>query len=423
MKKLPRESKQSSGGVNPVRHRKGAARSTLDLLLLQGSSVLAALLATPFLVATAGLDAYGRYAWTLGLVGFLALLADFGMSVNGTQAISGKRDRADWAGAKVTVVARTLGAAVLTSALLVTAALAPINGTNRDLLLASLPAVLAAGLSPLWLQQGLQDLRFLALTTAAGRAAWLLFAFWMTHGPDDLPLVLMADGLITLTISAITLFRSRRLWNDSPHVEWKSMLPAVRDGSPFLISQASSYLYTGFAVVIVGLVSNPSQTAIISIADRISGAAKKLLAIPLQAVMPATQQRRQEDSDWRTSERRGILLTLILASIASATSVLVLSLAWNLLFPNVQRHEQIPAILLLMAIPFVAVSYSAGITTLSGLGYSRSVARLQLAIAFGVQLPLIVAAHQLGAVGAAATVLTCEALLAFLLLTRAKRVL
>lgn len=395
----------------------------MHLLLVQGSGILAALIATPYLVAKVGLDGYGRYAWTIGIVGLLSILADFGMGLHGTQAISARRDDADWVGVRSLIIARGACAAIATAILLLVALAIPINDLNRNLLLAAIPALIAAGVSPLWLYQGMQDMGFIAYATSAGRIVWLGTVFILVDSRDDVILVMLLDGLIALAISGASLARCRGPWINPGPNDWRSIPRALRGGLPFLVSNASSYFYTAFAVVVVGLVSHPTQTAAIAIADRVSTAAKRMVGIPLQAVMPAVQRNRLEFPGWRARESRAITMTWIFGSIAGLSGAALLVAFWTTLFPGVPSSAQVPAVLLLIAIPFVAASYAAGITTLSGLGRSRSVALLQGAIAVAIQGPMFAAATHFGATGAAAAVLACEAALAVVLTVQARRLL
>jgi len=295
---------------------------------VQVGSYLVPLVTLPYLTRILGPEGFGRVALVLAGMSLLMLLVDYGFSWSATREIAANRTNrqrvsAIFAGTWAAQWWLLVGAGVMLS--IVVAASSSLR-TDVALYAVGFLQVFGNVLFPMWLFQGLEQLRTAALIQLSSRVATLPLVFLLVHSPDDLvgAVAFYALGPVLGGILAIAwLIRTRTIGWQRP--DSASIVGALRVGADVFIGKAAVAVYTAAVPLVLGALAGPSQVGYFALADRARNLAQSMLMPISQALFPRLSFLFQNDApQGRALLRRS---AVILVGIAATASALVFALA------------------------------------------------------------------------------------------------
>jgi PST family polysaccharide transporter len=236
---------------------------------------------------------YGAVAVSQGLIGYLALVVDYGFTLSASRRIAVERE-------DVEAVSRTAAEVWAAKALLCLAGLALLGLAGyvvppvrevRGLCLALYGTVAGNVLSPLWAFQGMERLVPVSLVNLAGRGLIVLATFGFVRRPGDvLVYALIVGGTYLATglagmLLAFTSLALRPVWPS-----WKGVGRAFREGGACFAAAASGSLLTAGNPFIVGLLAGHAAAGHYSLAEKVAFAAAGLLWPLSQAAYPRSSR-------------------------------------------------------------------------------------------------------------------------------------
>jgi O-antigen/teichoic acid export membrane protein len=264
-------------------------QNIIALGFVQLGNYLVPLLTLPYLTRVLGAEAFGRVVFVQTVMAFFVLWVDFGFSWSATRHISEHRDDAQeisrtfsvtWLAQWVLLVFGALLLAVLVFCL-------PSMRKDADLYFWGFGLVIGQVLFPIWLLQGLENMKLVALLQLASKLLSLPLLFWLVRGADDgaLTLVFLSSvSLLSGVFSIVWIVRQRMVWWCRPS---RSELMAVfRAAGVLFLSRLSISLYTSLVPLVVGLVAGSTQLAYFNLADKVKTLVQSLLNPVSQALFP-----------------------------------------------------------------------------------------------------------------------------------------
>lgn len=255
---------------------------------VQVGNFLVPLLALPYLARVLGPQAYGQVVWVQTVMLFGAIWVDFGFGWSATREISAHRQDAQ----RVARLSANVWALQWGLFLLFALAVLSVSWSRADqgawvLYAAGLGLVLGQVLLPLWLFQGLEALRDMAIIQLAGKVLALPMVFVWVQGPQDQvwALLFFSSSSVLAGVLALGWVLHRRLVVPVMP-EWAGMWSAIKEGSVLFSSRALISLYTTLVPLAVGWWAGPVQLAYFNLADRFRQAVQALLAPVSQALFP-----------------------------------------------------------------------------------------------------------------------------------------
>lgn len=268
----------------------------LALGAVQAGNFVLPLLALPYLARTLGVQGYGQVVWIQTVMLFGRILVDFSFGWTTTREISAHRHdpvRVAHLFANTWAVQWVLSA-VFAVACAVWAGLA--GGMPVSTYVSGLGLMLGPVLFPLWLFQGLEALKGIAVLQLLGKLLALPLVFVLVGGPQDLAgaLLFFSASAVLPGLLSLGWIVQRRL----VHWVWPQaggMWSAFRDGVWVFGSRAMISVSSILMPLAVGWWAGAEQLAYFSLADKFRTVVQSLLTTVSQALFPRMSWLAQHD--------------------------------------------------------------------------------------------------------------------------------
>lgn len=281
----------------------------------------------PLLTRVLGVNVFGRVVIIVAILQLIVRLCDYGFSVSAVRRIAMAPDKTE----RSRVIVSTLFAVVLlwsagAGALLLIVSAVPALREEFGLYLIGV-LVIAGGIGfPSWLLQGLRRLPLFAAITATSRCIALVGLIITVQSKTDIGWAI-AWQFAPPAIAALLV------WPFLAHrcVQWSTpSLRAARfalaDGRELFFSSLAHSLMGSAPVVVLGLVSVPSQAAHYGASERFGNAGRGVLFAVTDALMPRMVDAR--DRNRPGAARPGTVMIVIFAFFALAGVTLILIAPW-----------------------------------------------------------------------------------------------
>jgi O-antigen/teichoic acid export membrane protein len=279
--------------------------------VVQIANYLIPMLTIPYLTRVLGVESFGQVAFVQAMMQYFILLTDYGFSWSATRQISANRDNkqivssifaSTWAAQWfLTIIAGLIFIVLILSV--------PQLQQHQNLYYAGFLMVISNILFPLWLLQGFERMKEVAIIQLSGRLAALPLLFLFVKTAQDTFWVVMLFGItsaFTGVLSLVWIYKSKLIY-------WK--LPAVSDvfsalnyGSSLFLSNILNSSYTKLIPVVLGIITGNSEVAYYNLADKIRGAVQSMLSPLSQALFPRMVNLLEND---RGSARHLVRLSII----------------------------------------------------------------------------------------------------------------
>lgn len=257
-----------------------AALTTVQLL-----SYIAPLITVPYLFRVLQPAQFGLLSFAQGIALYFDLITDYGFNLSTTRAIAAHRhvpgavSRIFWS----TFYAKNilmLGSAVVFTLLIV---LVPKLRETPSVFAVSFLYVIGTALFPVWLFQGLEKMKLIALTFGLARLLTIPALLFFVHQPQDC----MKAAAIQAGVEVVaSVFAAPIIWKHI-RIGWcrptfHDVTEAYRQGWPLFVSGAALHLCITSATVVLGFVASKVEVGYYSAAD-------KLIKASIAAVNPLSQ--------------------------------------------------------------------------------------------------------------------------------------
>lgn len=380
--------------------------------VLQIANFLIPLVTLPYLTRTLGVEAFGKVAFVQVVMAFACLFVDYGFSWSATREISAIRhDRAkvaalfssNWAAQWLIA---TLTIVILSIGLTFNATLQ----SDAALFLAGFLNLIGAVLFPLWLLQGLERMREVAVIQVVARVALLPLLFVTVNGPDDaLFAVLIQAGGICLAGLISLFWIAANSVIDFRYPRSHDVKDALLRGGKVFLSRLVISLYTTLVPLVLGAVAGVSALSFFNLADKARGAAQAILSPLSQALYPRMSHLFHHD---RGAAIRLLKQSGLIALSGAAALSLTLWIGADLIIQLLGGEgyaEAVDVLCWLSPVPFfIAVSNLFGVQVLMANGKTRLINFTASLVGLSVLTLVYPLTTTYAAQGAAALVLAAE---------------
>ncbi len=342
-----------------LRHSK-LVGNVLALYVVQFSNYLLPLITVPYTVRVLTPNGYGLGAFALSFSSLFGTVADYGFNLTAARAVSVNRDSRQ-------EVSRIATQVMFTKALilgpcagvfwLLTWAVPKLQGNTCVMWMAFL-AVATASLNPIWLYQGLEELRLSSHVNVAARLAYVPALFLLVRRPADTwKYVLLQAGAAAVSAGALWLHACLRLRVGWISPRWADVQAQLREGFSLFVSQAAVKAYTTANAFILGMFTDVTVAGYYSAAEKIVQMVLAFVVPVSQAVYPRASQLAASSREAALELTRKMLLFMGSAGLSMSAGVLVAA-PWIVpIFLGAEFHPSIAIMRILSPLPFlIAVS-------------------------------------------------------------------
>ena len=382
------------------------------LYALQGLNYLIPLAVLPYLVRTLGIERYGLIAFAQAFAQYFVILTDYGFNLSATKRIALARDTHEnvavifWSVLFIKILLTLLGALVMT---LIVASVARFRA-DAGLYAIAYVAVMGSVLFPIWLFQGMEQMRYISFVSGGAKvlSAILLFVFVRRQSDYMVALAIQSGGLLLAGIAGF--------WIALTHFHLPGRLPSrsqlthtLRDGWHLFVSNAAGTLYATTNVFLVGLVAGNIEAGYFGAAEKLIRSMQGLLGPIMQAIYPHVSSLAARSREAALAFIRSSLGWIALVSFVPSAFLLIFAhpIA-QILFGKAAEGSVLP-LRWMALLPFIiAVSSVLAIQTMIPFSLEKQLSRIYVIAGIGsliVSVPLI---HAYGATGGAAAVFMIE---------------
>jgi PST family polysaccharide transporter len=300
--------------------------NTVALYVVLFANYLLPLITVPYVVRVLTPSGYGLGAFAMSFAGFFGTVADYGFNLTATRAVSVSRGSHHQVSRIATQVMFTKGVILALCAAvfwLLTGAVPKLRGNSLVMWMGFLQVAMVS-LTPIWLYQGLEELRFSSRVNLAARVAYVpaLFLF-VRHPADTWKWMLLQALAAVISAGILWLHACLRLGVGWAKPRYADLRTQLREGFSLFISQAGVKAYTSGNTFILGMFTNMAVAGYYSAAERVVQLILGLLGPVTQAVYPRAVQLAASSRDAALHLTRKMLLLMGSAGLALSAGVLV----------------------------------------------------------------------------------------------------
>lgn len=388
-----------------------------SLSILNALNMALPLVSIPYLIATIGSANYGAYSISYTILMYALLVGSFGFGYTSTKEIAQHRGDIQYVSRVFysTIAARFILSLVASIVLLfVVIFLFP---QYLILYLFGLGIVFGDILNPVWLFQGMENMKYMTIVNVLSKVIFTLLIFIFIKQSDDYIYITLLNsagfvvaGIISF-ILAIRIFKIRYT-----KIRVKDVCTRIKEASVVFYSSAFINLYNNSFVFIMGLFLNESSIGIYAAVEKIIKAAKSVIEPISTALFPHVAKSFVGRSvKENVSVLFGYTKRLVFPLLFLSLGLIVFApLACNLFLKSI-ADESIMLIRLMSPLVVVGgLNYMLGIVGLINLGEQKSWFRILLVSSISSIMVLLVGVRFLDYYSAVLSATVAELLICLL---------
>jgi len=399
-----------------------------SLSVLNIINYLFPLILIPYLTRVLGVEKYGLYAFAFAIINYFVMLVNYGFDFSATKQVAIIRDD------KVTLnklfstvtTVRIILAAISVLFLLIIVLLVNKLSSEKELIFSGVGIIISAAFIPVWLFQGLENMKLVTVVNFITRLLSTLLIFLFVKEQQDYRLALSFQSLGYLAGGVFSMILSFTVFKIKFKVPLlKELIFQVKDGWHIFLSTLGMNFYRESNTIILGFLTNFSIVGYYAAAEKLIKAIQSLTAPFVNVLFPYFGRRLNVGENIAKNiqiyKKLGVFYGLLLLTI----SIIVLILApWGIksylssAYINSVTNVQI----MCMVIFFGGLNYYYGIIGLVNMGKEKLFAKaVWISGIFSVCICFLLAAKLLDK-GASVAMVLAEVLLFIQILFYSKNI-
>jgi PST family polysaccharide transporter len=358
-----------------VQENKRLFDNFISLTTLQVFNYLLPLITLPYLVRVLGADYFGLLAFATATVAYFGVLADYGFNLTATKEISVNRDdqsKLQEIFSSVMIIKTML---MVLGFLLLSLLLYSFEKFSQDALIYyySFGVVLGQVLFPIWLFQGMEQMRYITYLNILSKLIFAVAIFGFVQEKTDYYLVPVFTSLgfiiagIGAQIMVYKQFGLKFSWQKFSTIKYY-----LSDGWHVFISNIAISLYTVSTTFILGLFTNNTIVGYYAAADQINAALSKLRSPLLDAFYPFVSKRVNDSKSDGMKIIQALTKYVFIIYVVLCLSVFLLAEPIVMLVLGDEYFESIIILQLIVWLPLLSTLSSIfGIQTMLPFGYKK----------------------------------------------------
>lgn len=353
-----------------------------SLSSVEAANYLFPLITLPYLVRVLGPEKYGLINFAAAFIYYFVLLTDYGFNLSATREISINRENKQKVLSIFNSVMFVKFVLMIISLIIMLATVFFIPKFRQDWLIYiyTFGMVLGNILFPIWLFQGMEKMRLVALLNLLAKFIFVIAIFIFVKRQSDyiyVPLItsigFMTAGVISLVIAA------RRFGIIFRMPAREDCIYSMKEGWHVFISTVSVSLYTSSNAFILGLFTNNTIVGYYSASERIIRSGQRLINPISQTLYPHISKLVADSKEKAAYFIRKVIV--IFGGVGFAASILLFVLAApivNIILGN-QFEQSIIVLKILAFLPFMdALSNIFGIQTMLTFNMKEALSKIYI---------------------------------------------
>ena len=397
------------------------AENFFSLSVLNALNVLLPLVTLPYILRVVGSANYGIYNYVYVVLQYVILFAAYGFYFSATKQISECRD--DQTAVRriynAVTACKTLIAVVVTVALLAVSRFVFRDAAAPRMFLYGLGMVVGDILTPTWLFQGMEKMKFMTIVNASSKVLFTLLVFLVVRTEDDFVWLILLNSCGYLLAGFLSVWLARRQFHMRfARTTWAEVKGQLRDGFAVFGSTFGMNLYRNVNVIILKQFVPNEAVGLYSAAEKVIKGFQSLISPAAQALFPHLSYRfRGQSVQHNLTLLRRIVWPFAGVVLAGAVGVFAFAPLISDILCGPAFAACVPLIrIMTLVIFFGELNYLIGIVGLINMNRQRHFFCSVLATGLFCVLFLLLTVRNYGATAAAAAMSLSEMLLTALCL-------
>lgn len=270
----------------------GLFKNYMFLSIYQVINFLVPLIIYPLVIKKIGLVLFGKVAFSYAFASYFNVITDYGFNLSGTRAIALKRgDNKAVSKIYSNIMAAKLLLLLVCAIIFVLLLQIPFFKNDYTLHILSFTIVLGQVLMPVWLFQGMEDMKYLACFNGIAKIFFAVGIVFFIRQPQHYVLVnLLQGGGVVLAALACHFIAWRKYDIRFITTNAREIYVELKEGFVLFLSSFAVSVYVISNVFILGLLAGPAAAGYYSIAEKVYFALKQLPAVFSQVIFPRVCQ-------------------------------------------------------------------------------------------------------------------------------------
>lgn len=368
--------------VEKIYNNKVLFKNFTSLSLLQLANYIFPIITLPYLVRVLGPEKYGLINFATAFAGYFTILTDYGFNLSATQEVSVNRNNKEKISEIFSSVITIKTLLFFLSGLIfyIVTFSFPLFHSHIDLFTVTFLGVLGTVLFPLWLYQGIEQMKYILIINVLIRSITVIMIFVIVKTENDFLILAILYTVTHLIVGALGLMFAIKKFDLSFVFPSKIQLrEQLKQGWNLFLSTIWINLYTTSNVFILGLFAPNNIVGYYAAADKIRIAFQGMLSSMSQSVFPYVSKMLSESYErfigfnrklLRIAFTAGLIISIVLFLFAEPIVDIVLG----------NNYEQSITVLRIIAwLPLVIfLSNVSGIQTMLPLNKHKSFSTILL---------------------------------------------
>jgi len=409
-------------GTESAEQIRRVAGNFVYLSILNFFNILLPLITLPYLMHTVGKANYGIYSYVYMVVQYVIIFATYGFNLSATKQISQCRDDNE----KVNQIYNSVIASKLIIGIVVSSVILLLSRfVFRDdqapmMFIYGLGMVIGDILTPLWLFQGMEKMKYMTLVNASSKILFTILVFIVIRRSDDYNLIILLNSAGYILAGIMSLFLARRQFGMRIGLSSvKDVMYQFKEGFAVFGSTFGMYLYRNANIIILKQFVPNETVGVYSAAEKVIKGVQSLVAPVVQALFPHLSFRFRNRSDKDNIEMLKKISVPFVWVVLFLTVSVFLCAPWisDVLCGGVEFRECVPIMRILTpVILFGEINYLIGILGLVNMNRQKQFFYSVFITGVFSVMFIVTLAARYGAFAAAASMSLSEFLLMILCL-------
>lgn len=358
-----------------LKQHKQLLENILSLSVLQVLNIVLPLITLPYLMTVVGKSNYGAYAVAFSMVNYITLVSAYGFGFSATKQISQHRN-------DIRTVSKIFSSVLVAKMFLAILSALPFLvisffafGAKYSLMVAlGLGIVLGELLNPVWLFQGMENMKFMTLVNFICKLVSVLLIFTIIRTPDQYIYIILMDSIGYLCAGVLSVIIALKIFKvrfTRPAVN--DVIFQLKDGWFIFWSTIFMTLYRSSNVFILKFFVSDAAIGIYAGAEKVIKAGQ-VIASPISTALFPNLSARFNNNTLKDNKKTLLRTSIIIGCLVFliAIAVFVASPLINKLLLGGQDDGTICLIRIMVPIIFFGcINYILGIVGLINLGQQK----------------------------------------------------
>lgn len=272
----------------------------LYLSVLNALNILLPLITLPYILGVVGKANYGIYAYVYTVLQYIIIISTYGFNFSATKQISQCRDDVSKVNSiyNAVIISKFLISLVLSALVLVLSGFILKDDVAPMMFLLGLGMVLGDVITPVWLFQGMERMKYMTIVNASSKILFTILVFIVIRSSEDFFLLILLNSAGYILAGVLSLILSAKQFKMKLGiVSVRDIFYQLKEGSAVFGSTFGMFLYRNANVLILKQFAPNEIVGVYSAAEKVIKGFQSIVAPAAQALFPHLSQRFKDKSD------------------------------------------------------------------------------------------------------------------------------